>query len=388
MTNGVYSRSAAQVAEDKRILDAVIDLLNAGVAGFVKQYAPHAHKSGNGWHVGSINGELGSSMKIWATSGAWKDYNPGARRAGGNMLHFVAHHEFEGDLGKTIQHYKSHFGLDDKDPARIAKVLRAADADREKVKKRDDADTKRTRNAAFALWAGSKDEPSPHIVGTPALAYLEHRVPGFASLGKVPNCLRYRPDVSCAVRATRENRAKYPALLAGIYDLAGNFLAVHRTYLDLTDWDFASKSGVVRNVKVQDDKGRWKSHKSSFGRFGVQGGSIPLWKGKSRTSLAKLPEGEKVYVSEAIEKAFAWAVTHPDHHVRCAVSLDQIGNVALPPQAGPLVILADNDPYGSDAQATLERVIAKHEAQGRTVELVYPPAGYKGFDDYLKGERM
>jgi hypothetical protein len=384
MAGGRYQRSKE---EDHAEVRAVHERMLASISSLVPHwYGNNARKSGQDYYLGSIDGEPGQSLKIWGKSGIWKDYNPGAGRATGDLLHLAAHMEFGGRMGDAIAHYKSHYGLDSKDPKRIAIIKREAAEAQEKRAKADAADEAATRNKAFQLWQGSKAQPTPPVARTPAFAYLCRRVPGFEALGRAPRSLRYRPDVWCSAR-----RIKSPAMLGGIFALDGTFLAVHRTYLDLSDWDEATQSGIVRNVKLPDAKGKIKSHKMSFGRFGVGGGSIPIWKGASRTSLAQVPPGTDIFISEAIEKAFAWAVTHPEHHVRCAVSLDNMANFIMPEQAGRLIILGDNDDAGSDAQATLfERVLkAQQERLGvdRTA-LVFPPAGYKGFDDFLTGERI
>lgn len=415
---GGYHKSAARTAEDERVLQAVVDRLNAGVAGFIAQYTPKAVKVGAGWQMGSLDGAAGQSLYVWAKNGYWKDYNAGAGRAGGSMLHFVAHHEFGGDIGKTVQHYKSKFGLDDKDPARIEKTLFAADEARAQTTKKASEDDDKKSARAFALWHGSRNEPTPLIGGTPAFAYLKGRGIDFSLAGKLPGAARYRPDVWCQHRNHRGHRDGYPAMLLAIYGLDGTFRGVHRTYLDLCynvsgGWDDCSRTGTVRVVKlvewtdgdgkkqvrvrkgstppsdVAPDHAKLKSHKASFGRF--SGGHISLQKGAFSGPLRDIPAGTDVYVSEGAENGWSFGQYNPDARVIAGVSLDGIGALDLPPQMGRLIILKDNDAPGSDAEATFERVLTKLQSWRRAhspdfdVALLPPPQGFKDWNDFLVG---
>ena len=393
----MYQPSPQQKAEDERILAAIVTTLNSMVDALVPECLPRAVKTGGRFVIGSIEGEPGESMSIWRNSGIWKDYNPGTRRETGDMLHLVTHCLFGGNRGEAIRHYKSAFGYDDRDPSRIEKKLqqvKEAQADQERAQSAED---QKKRGRAAALFFGGDHGPSPFIPGTPADACLRRRGIDSAAIaartGKriVPRALRYRPDVWCDIR-----RDKFPAMLGGIFDSAGQFVAVHRTYLDIAGWDHAHRTGRVVALKVSTEKdpkarrivppdwdGPKKSYKMSMGRFGGMGASIPLWKGESSQSLRHCAPGEPVWISEGIEDALSWVMKRPDCRVHAAVSLSNMGGMIWPQQIGPVTLLMQNDPEGSDAVASLERVIAKQQAGGVQVMLQRPPRDVKDWNELL-----
>ena len=374
---GAYQKTAAQAEADKRMMQDIVDGLALRVDQLVPQCLPKAVRSGDGWYIGSIEGEPGRSMKIWRRTGIWKDYNPGHRRATGDMLHLVTYCLFADKRADAIAWAKSELGLDDKDPERVRMTIRAA----AEARARDfEAEQLKTRTRARDLWHGSRADPTPDTIeGTPAFSYLATRAIDLSVLGRIPRSLRYRPDVWCPVA-----KAKRPAMIACIMGLDGHLLGVHRTYLDIADWDHATRRGPVRNVKVEPRPGKIKSHKLTLGIY--TGGCIPLWKGESRKTLREIEAGTPVFVSEGIEDGLSWAMAHPRDRVVAAVALANMGGLALPPQAGPLTIIMQNDPDGSEAVASLEGVIQRQQEAGRTVRLVRPPTGFKDFNDVLLGK--
>jgi hypothetical protein len=233
--------------------------------------------------------------------------------------------------------------------------------------------------------------------GSPPQSYLEGRGIDFVRLGRFPGAIRFRHDAWCA-----EAKRPMPAMVTAIYALDGSFLAAHRTYLEL-------RAG--KWVKAPLDK-----PKMVLGGF--YGGAMPLWKGNSRASLGEMPIGQGIAMSEGIEDGLTVAQDVPELRVLAAVSLDNIGNVVLPPQAGDVTILcqrdrdvrealaaralADGDRDGAlhhercarDIEAAAERAIGKQQAQaaaqgsGRTVRLAWPEPGFKDFNDQRRGQRM
>lgn len=392
--------SPAQQAEDARILSTLVDMLNAQVDALVPECLPRAVKSGNRWEIGSIEGDPGASMSIWRNTGIWKDYNPGNRRESGDMLDLVTHCLFAGRKGDAIAHYKSLFGLDSKDPERVRKTVQEAAEAKAALSKRQTAEIDQKRKRAAALFFGGADAPSPFLPGTPAAAYLRGRGIDFEALAArtgqriVPRALRYRPDVWCAIR-----RDHAPAMLAGIFDnLTGEFLAVHRTYLDIRSWDPATGTGDVVALKVsthkdmadrqivpRDADGPKKTYKLSMGLFAGRG-TIPLWKGGSPAPLKDCAKGEGVWISEGIEDALAWVMKRPECRTHAAVSLSNMGGVAWPEQIGRLTLLSQNDAPGSDAMQSWEQVVRKQQAAGRMVFDQRPPAHVKDWAELIELE--
>lgn len=357
--------------------------LRGRVDSLVPALLSSAVRDGAHWSVGNVDNERGTQMKIdraGPSTGLWTDFSesPGTDRYSGDMLKLVAVVLFggwsrPGAKGSAIAWAKSWLGWDDLDPGRLAKVKsqtaeRSATSDREA-----EEEAKKKQARAYALWAGSVP-----LAGTPALAYLLGRLPGFERLGKLPGAFRYCPDVWCPVR-----RGKHPALVAQIIGLDGRFRGVHRTYLDVS----AGKSGPVGNFKLPPDpKGRRKSHKLSLGHY--QGGCIPLWKGASQATLREIPAGTPVYVSEGVEDGLSVAIATPEARVVAGVALSNMGGLELPPQAGPIVFIGQNDPLNGQAVEAFERIIGRQQAAGRDVKLIFPKPEFKDFNDQLLGKRM
>jgi hypothetical protein len=396
---GKFQPTPEQAQRDAEEIETIKQGLAMRVDSLVAEWFPAAAMGRQFWELGSIDGEPGQSLKIRRAghkAGEWNDYNSGHGPRGGDMLHLAAHARFGGSMRDAILWAKSFLGMDSQDPARIAQIRRDTEAAAKAKAKEAEAEARKRLGQAHHLFFGSKDEPSPFIGGTPALAYLEGRKIGFAIDARLPSSLRYRPDVWCSVR-----NGKHPAMLACIVSPEGRFLAVHRTYLDISEWDHATRSGAVRVVKMAgrgDAKRIWqpgdalnpgeplKSHKASLGT--LSGGYIPIQRGACDAKMPQIAPGTPVYCAEGIENARSWARYHPDHRVIAGVSLDNIGNIVLPDQAGPMVLICDNDRPGSDAFDTLERVIERQQERGREVQIVRPPSEFKDFNDWLMGKRI
>lgn len=343
--------------------------------------------------LGSIAGDPGQSLKINLTGnvGLWTDFSAakGSEDYSGNMWQFVAIHRFGGrhreGLAAAAAWIKSTLGLDELSPDRLQSVRREIQEAQEKIDREAEAARASRSRSAWFLWRDAVALPA-----TPAEAYLRARGIDFRQLGRAPGSLRYRPDIWCPVRSTSENRLKFPAMVAGIIRHDADqaklvHVATHRTYLDLAEWDHAARSGAVRVVKVPDPKGRLKSHKHTLGSYA--GGHVPVWKGAHDCSLWDVPEGTPVYVSEGIEDGASIAMGFPDRRVVAAVAISNMGGMLFPPQIGPVVFIGQNDPLDSKAVEAFEAAIKRQQQAGRQVETIFPPAGFKDFNDLLMGKR-
>jgi hypothetical protein len=348
-------------------------MLDAQAERFARELLPGGRKEGNLFCAGSVGGESGQSLKVnlsGAMIGKWTDFSAakGTDDYSGDILKLIAVVKFGGwgtneQRSKAIAWAKSALGLDDLDPSRLATVQREARERSERSAEEEAREKAAKRRRAAALWAGAQP-----IAGTPALSYLQGRGIDFAQLGRVPGSLRYRPDVWC-----RERRGKFPAMIACIMGIDGALLGVHRTYLQI------NRVGPVTKAKVENPK-------LSLGYY--TGGCIPLWKGASDKTLREIPAGTPVYASEGIEDGLTIALAQPDKRIVAGVALANLGALELPPQAGPLVFIAQNDPVGSKAVDAFERAIARQQDAGRKAQLIFPAPEFKDFNDQLQGKRM
>ncbi len=194
---------------------------------------------------------------------------------------------------------------------------------------------------ALALW----DEAIP-CTGTPAARYLATRnLPGFAGSTE----LRFHPAAGHP-----NDRRRFPSLLGLVRDMAGNAIAVHRTYLRP---DGRGKADV-------------EPTKASLG---------PVWRGAIRLD----PVAPEIVVGEGIESAAAaglllglpaWA----------AIAAGNLGGaLALPLEVRAVVIAADNDIAGRNAA---REASARWRAEGRAVRIALPNSADADFNDVLRGD--
>lgn len=240
----------------------------------------------------------------------------------------------------------------------------------------DEEAAKQKQESARGLW-----QFAAPMKGTPAQSYLESRGIDFAKLGKFPGSIRYRHDTYNA-----ELRRDIPAMVTGIIGLDGKHIATHRTFLE-------------HNGKGWT-KARLDKPKTILGAF--KGAAMPIHKGACNKTLRDIDAGIPVYVSEGIEDALTIAMADPSRRVLAAGTLDKIGSLLLPPQAGDLVIVGQWDKRQPDkprdAVAALEACIAQQQEQAeeqmtelgevRRVSILWPPPEYKDFNDVLRGVKL
>lgn len=266
--------------------------------------------------------------------------------------------------------------IDFNDPAKV-RELEAARAAREAAAAKD-AEGRRTH--AESLWLGA--EPiGRNGVATPALAYLKGRGIDLAEMGKVPGALRWRPDIGHPdFKGRRDNR--HAAMIAGIFALSGQVVGCHRTYLDISGWEHATRSGRVTKLGGVSDA------KLTLGPS--LGGHIPLWKGEHRHPLKDIPPGTDVYMSEGIEDGLSVAYASPSRRVIAGVSGSKLGSVDLPEQMGRLILIGQRHKYTGEPDDGFEAAIAKQQARGHKVSMMWPPEAppshfFKDFNDQLNG---
>ena len=194
------------------------------------------------------------------------------------------------------------------------------------------------RDKALRLWAGSEA-----AAGTIADAYLTGRALGGLAASSV---LRFRGD------CPHPEGGKLPALVALVVDVAGQPLAVHRTYLRR---DGSGKAAITPDRATL----------------------APVWGGAIRLD-AVAPEmviGEGIETSASAGRLLglpAWAAIATGNLAR---------GVVLPPEVRAVVIAADADPPGEAAART---AALRWSAEGRTVRIARPAHADHDFNDVLR----
>jgi hypothetical protein len=367
--------------------------LRSQVDKLVPELLTSAIRDGQFWCAGSVQGEAGQSLKVNRTGprrGLWTDFSAaeGTDDYSGDMLKLIAVVKFGGwskgkeAQGNAIKWAKNFLGWEQLGADKLREVRRDTSARDRAAEDAARLEAEGKLRSAKAMWHGAVA-----IAGTPAETYLRGRGIDFDRLGRFPGALRYLANCWCPIR-----RGKHPAMVAVIYR-GSDLVGVHRTYLDVS----GGKGGEVKAIKVARSEGRFrlapngKSHKLSLGDY--LGGCIVLWKGGRTGSLAGMPPGTPVYVSEGIEDGLSVAIADPSLTVVAGVALANMGNLVLPPHAGPVVFIGQNDALDSTAVAAFERAVAKQQDAARAAQrpaprLFFPKPQFKDFNDQLLGKVM
>jgi Toprim domain len=329
-------------------------MLAAAIERLVLELLPYGRREGPEWRVGSLGGEAGRSCAVHLRvprAGIWSDFASGES---GDALDLVAQVLFRGDRRDALAWSRSWLGLNALAPP--AGQHRTPDC--QKLVERDDSEERARRVGALKVFLAAK----PKLAGTPAGLYLTERGIDFELLGRQPRSLRFHPNLW-----NSESRRAWPALVAAITDASGVHVATHRTWL-------AQREGRWAKAPLADPK-------MSLGRYA--GGSIRLWRGASGAPLAKAPPGETAVIAEGIETALSVVVACPHMRVLAAVSLANMGRLALPPAVTCVVLAADNDAGNERAAAALQRAIDHFAAEGRTVKIALPETPRADWNDVL-----
>lgn len=388
-----FDRQARQRARLEEVR-AIAGALNDRARSLAIDLLPNGHEENGGryWRVKNFAGDPGQALCIdivGHTAGRWTNFasSSGADDWSGDMLDLVAHVRFGGRRADAVAWARSFLGLDNLDPARLA-VEQARRVERQRdaaAHAQAEAETRlRSARKLFLPPGRAGQAGAVALPGTPGEAYLAGRgimldrleVADDAGVLKryVPGALMFHARVRCMEAG---EAAFLPALIARVLDARGRHVATHRTWLEPDGRDGWRKAALpnpkMTLARYQDAEG---------------GGYIPLWKGACRRTLAEISAGTDVYVSEGIEDGLSVAIVRPELRVLAAVSLSNIGNLVLPEQAGRLVIIGQNDPAGSPAAKTIEKVIGVQQARGREVAIIRPPEAFKDFNDWLCDKPM
>lgn len=367
-------------------IDEIKAMLTDRAAEVAETYAPRgpgAYVQGHEYwtlNPGRADNTVGSFV-IWISgprAGRWCDFAMGGREGHGDLLDLICL-SLACDLAEALREARRFLGLMHERPEDIA--LRKAAAERrararEEARAADAEMRQRKARAAKALWLSAQ----PRLRGTPVDHYLRHaRGIDLDAIGRQPAALRYHQ----ALRYTHTDpktgeivEGTWPALVSIIQDLRGNAVAVHRTWIAFDGARGAwVKAPVPAAKKVLGDYRQGAIHisRGTIGQ-GPRGGRPP--------PLKDAAPGTHVYLAEGIEDALSVVQLLPHVRVLAAVSLSNLGAVALPAGVTRVTLVADRD-EGEQAQAALERAVAAHALAGREVRLWQPPAGFKDLNAAL-----
>lgn len=314
-------------------LEAISARLRDTAHAWVPGLFPNGRRQGDEWRLANIHGapprRSGSCviMLRGEHAGDWHDFDGGE---GGGPLSTLAHGTGLADRA-LFAHAAGMTGWTGEGPPRQEPPPAP----------RPERDA--TREIAFIR------EHALPVEGTAAERYLLGRglaVPDGADL-------LFHPDL-----ANFETRAGYPAMLGLVRSLAGEVVALHRTYLQ-EDGEAVRKAAIPKPRMM-------------LGRSG--GGAV---------RLAPLGPHGVVGLCEGIETGLAAMLACPGLPVWAALSTAGLEQALLPPEARRVVILADHDASGAGMRAA-EATAAKLRLEGREVSIALPPTEGDDVNDMLR----
>jgi DNA primase len=193
-----------------------------------------------------------------------------------------------------------------------------------------------------ALFLLNNSKP---VLGTYAETYLRNRgitIP-------LPANLRFNVGIK------NPSTGKFhPSLVAAVQDASDKFTAIHFISLN----PFTCKKIEVSGVNAKISKGV------------IKGCAVRL-----------SPADTNIVVCEGIEDGLSLLQLYPSLCVWAGLG-GNIRNVKFPPEVTKVTIAADNDEAGkNNALKLYERL----KNEGMDVSIIYPPEGFKDFNDYLLG---
>ncbi len=348
----------------------IVTLLNDRLDSLVADLLPLGHREGMEWVEASRDaGGLGRSLTVHlsgAKRGVWKHF---AADVAGDALDLIAYLRFDGRKGDALRWARGWLGIDKMDPAALKETKRKAEAAGAAAVESLAASLERRKKQARAIWLSGM----PLEAGDPVDLYLSNRGIWLINLGHIPGAIRYLAECWCS-----ETRAKLPAMVTAINGPDGKIAAVHRTYL-------------CETIIGQFIKANLKSPKMVLGPYA--GGAARIWRGEAIDAgtgevtlarpLANAGPDQEVVICEGIEDALTLAQASPERRIMAAISVGNIGQVALPENVAAVILVADNDGPGTPAAAAFEKAVAAHQAAGRRVKVARAPSGYKDVNDFL-----
>ncbi|WBQ17681.1 toprim domain-containing protein [Sphingobium yanoikuyae] len=274
----------------------------------------------------------------------------GIWKPGGSMCRCPAHADHSPSLSVRVgDHallFKCFAGCDPRDV--ITEILRV-ERNALHHTQRDNVSTPKMptdlwrRQQALRIW----DEARP-LIGTPAETYLRRR-----RIALLPQALRFHPRTPIGKGDHVDFR---PAMIAALHDGGfhdeGRFVAIQRTFLDRDD---------ARRARDLADP------RMTLGRPDCA--AVMLG---TATSVLGLAEGVETALSAMILFGIpVWAT----------LGSERLHQIAVPDRVTRLVLFPDNDVAGEIGAANALEVYAM---AGRTIEVEYPPIGFKDWNDVLR----
>lgn len=253
-----------------------------------------------------------------------------------------------------------------------AAKVRAAEA-----KKKADAEARRFRDIANAVWINAEPlRPTSRtaegivVPGCDGALYLEARRIDLSAMGRTPRAVRFSPEETWKDPKGDAPDHTGPALVSAMTWPDGSFRCIHRIWIDPT------RPG--QKADLDPPRKMWPSS---------HGAAIRLWRGEGGLSEAdaiKKGKSGPLVVCEGVEDGLSIALMTPEYRIHAAGSLSGLMSYDVPACASEIIVAADNDWDTPTAMAQLQRAVERLKETGKPVRIARSPVG-KDFNDLLRG---
>ncbi len=313
-------------------LDAIGARLRDSAHAWVPGLFPNGRRQGDEWRLANIQGapprQSGSCVIMLAGehAGDWHDFD-GAQ--GGGPFSTLEHGT--GLSGRLLfAEAAARVGWTGEAPAR------------------QDPPPARKPERDMTHEIGFVREHAVPIAGTAAETYLSAR--GLAV--PIGSDLLFHPDLT-----NFETKAGYLAMIGLVRDVAGEVIALHRTYLQ-QDGDTVRKADVPKPRMMMGKVGGGAVRLAPIGTHGVLG------------------------LCEGIETGLAVMAACPGLPVWATLSTSGLEQVQLPPEAQRIIILADHDTSGAGMRAA-DALAGRLRRNSVVTAITMPPQQGDDFNDIL-----
>lgn len=362
-------------------------LLQANVPRLVQALNLEGHRSGKYWmtrsraHDAKIGGMHVTLSGGYA--GAWVDHVSGDR---GDIISLIAH--VKGTEWKdTFSWAREFLGLGTMTPEQRQRASQDAQRKAVAASVLEAQNLAKNRKRAMAVFLESKNKHP--FVDSIADVYLRSRGVDIRLLTRLPGCIGFLP-----LRHHLETKTSWPVMTAMFTDDAGEFAAMHVTYLA---HDGAGKAPLPPmldengNVKL-DSKGNPKQAPERKIWPSYEGAAIRLWRGATRRSIAdanawaeKHGELETLVLCEGVEDGLSSVLAYPEYRTWAVGALGNLANIKLPPCVDRVIVWKDNDWSKPQAADLFNKGIASLQRQGARVSIARSSIG-KDANDALRGK--
>lgn len=321
------------------------------------------------------NDKTPGSFVIWtagAAKGGFNEYSPAGPPASGDIVDLIGYvHNRAGDRRFCFDYARDFLGIKKMDPAALRQAKQKAQVAQanENAAQTEQAKAKIAR--AHQLWAKSLP-----LAGSVGETYLASRRIALAALKNFNAAdLRFIPRLEYWKGAKWEGDMKVadgerlPVMIAALRNLKGDLTAVHCTFLRA---DGSGKADVAEPKLMRGvAKGSaiWLTHGDS---------GAPPWEAQGEIGTFIPMEG--------IENALSVALGIPEARVAACGSFDLMMALDTRPAVfDPVIYGLDNDD-NPNADDTIADRIDWLKAEGKDARTMRPPAGFKDFNDVLRGK--